>query len=924
VYLAGGSAGRDFDGLLTSQTSCTSTHQCEGITRITRPDGNFSWQLRIGRGLRLAESPSGEVSWRITKQDAQNPDSIDSRDRYPLSVIQNWHLWHNDSVRREGEGEQWRDLRKIDHRIEIAERGSFAEDATINRVFESTRQMQLASGYSYFQNIYFVNRHFVFVKGGYRLDPSQWAIMSEVESRRRWGQPERFARAEVRGFGFRIIDQNATTWWNRSKAISMEPSIMLTDFLPKFTPHLYHLLENFLGIWATCRSFMVNTTGSPVQPKFLLLPQNSIAEFGESSRGLIKSLFPEVRVIDQRDFRILSKDRIVRFSMMVASDRSAADHGGVNQMITGIMAWLPKFVPSMVSTVLQNLGTSHDSSSRSVTTVTFVDRQSSQNRRLAQELSKSLLWLLGTADPRIDVKWTRFELLSFREQVLRASQTDILMGVHGNGLSHVLWIRKPGALIEIFPGSGNRMLAFQQFCETRGLLYYGLEASSGIVYRDGSCTSLQHDGRWYPPTHCGSLNSATMNQIAADLHLNQVVCLLSDALYSMNTFSHDARRACWPVCAASMNFGKGRNVTAGCIQGLTEYSCHNLGPGYQKGSHVDDETAPNEFCKSNLVSRHHCPAGEFLCEAKSDPGWINYIQGLHNWGLCDKSNCPESDIAKIGWKSFVLSYGMSLPFANISKAHADHKLCVLLPYRDVCQHHNRARVGERAAHLHAFLSHMQDFLMVVGHFDFDFIVLKQTNRGLFNKGTLYNLGVNVAVKRGCDYVALHDIDHVPMDYRNNYSWPDRPIHLCTNSSDVGWERFAGGAVLMQVKHFALINGFSNLYHGWGAEDADLYERVGKIFGNFQRLDPKIGYYMPMKHETRAQSQMTNSGQNSHDLNLKTLHKMKVSKSRAVINIDGYMQMRSHAQVINISEAMNVVTVTADILLQGAKQAECPS
>jgi hypothetical protein len=91
----------------------------------------------------------------------------------------------------------------------------------------------------------------------------------------------------------------------------------------------------------------------------------------------------------------------------------------------------------------------------------FVDRQASSSRRLGGHLSQKLFWFLGTGDARIHFRWIRFEKLSFREQVALSAKTDVLMIVHR--LSHVLWIRKPGALIEIFPGMGNRLLAYQQF-----------------------------------------------------------------------------------------------------------------------------------------------------------------------------------------------------------------------------------------------------------------------------------------------------------------------------------------------------------------------------------------------------------------------------------------------------------------------------
>jgi hypothetical protein len=70
LYLAGGNAGGEHGLLVTSQEACLITDGCEGVTRIASPDGSVVWQLRIGQGLWLEESPSGEVSytWRQARK----------------------------------------------------------------------------------------------------------------------------------------------------------------------------------------------------------------------------------------------------------------------------------------------------------------------------------------------------------------------------------------------------------------------------------------------------------------------------------------------------------------------------------------------------------------------------------------------------------------------------------------------------------------------------------------------------------------------------------------------------------------------------------------------------------------------------------------------------------------------------------------
>eukprot|EP00802_Teleaulax_amphioxeia_P001865 Tamp_01867.p1 GENE.Tamp_01867~~Tamp_01867.p1 ORF type:complete len:1322 (+),score=37.69 Tamp_01867:148-4113(+) len=920
AFLSGGKPGQEFICLGQGKDACLAEHDCYGLTSVAKKTGEVTWQLRIGAKMWLEHSTTGEVSylWKVrnaSEQGLVHHDAPSYGSNYGLLrgdlVTKSSHLWHKPSNgRMQEKTEQGAHDNPFHGPVPAASSGA---ESTWH--LQPTRQLQLASGYTFWQNMYLVNRSFIFVQGPHPLDMTAWAIMSESESLRRWGDPSRYASPQMRGFTSKIVEPNHMTEWNWTAPIAVEPAIMITDFIPKFTPHLYHMLENLVGIWATSRAFMVNASSHANEPTWLLLPQNTRSELAESTRELILLMFPGIRVLDQIDFRRCSPRQLFSFSKMVASDRSAADHGGVNQMITGISSRLPQFMPSMVSTVLRNAGLPLEQTASDAITITFVDRQGSHNRRLGREHSKNLLWLLGTTDPRIRVHWTRFELLSLREQIVKAADTDVLVGVHGNGLSHVLWIRKPGALVEILPGSGNRLLAYQQFCEIRGLLYYGIEASSGVVHREGSCASQQQGNRWYPPAGC-SVEAATMNQISADLDVNHLVCLVYDALYTMQRLSTDPRRSCgWPSCAAYL--GAPANAARGCVDGRVEYECTDLGPSVDAS-----ESGPmfvNGYCHGLSKSVAYCSPGMFLCTANANPGWRLFLKGLHTWGyICREPPCQQH--AEGSWKGFLLDYGLPLAISDVDTRA--HKLCVLLPYRDGCQRLNRALIGERAAHLKHFLAYMQDFLVSAGHADFEFVVAVQTDRGLFNKGALYNIGANVAARRGCDFVALHDIDHLPMDYRNRYSWPNQPLHLCTNSSDVGWERFAGGAVLMQLQHFALINGFSNLYNGWGAEDADLYDRVERIFGTFERLDPHIGYYVPMNHSTGAGKQITEDGESAHAVNLNILERQRNSVSRSFLDSDGYMQMRSHLQLVNISLIDNIMTVTVDVLKDGMTQVGC--
>jgi len=82
----------------------------------------------------------------------------------------------------------------------------------------------------------------------------------------------------------------------------------------------------------------------------------------------------------------------------------------------------------------------------------------------------------------------------------------------------------------------------------------------------------------------------------------------------------------------------------------------------------------------------------------------------------------------------------------------------------------------------------------------------QSKRGQFNKALLHTVGANAAESRGCDYVAVHDTDQLPLHPLNTYAFPQRLTNLCNSSWNVGADTEAGCAILLSLKDFVGING----------------------------------------------------------------------------------------------------------------------
>ena len=177
-----------------------------------------------------------------------------------------------------------------------------------------------------------------------------------------------------------------------------------------------------------------------------------------------------------------------------------------------------------------------------------------------------------------------------------------------------------------------------------------------------------------------------------------------------------------------------------------------------------------------------------------------------------------------------------------------HKLGVIVPYRN------------RDEQLRRFVREVPVYLKRQG-IDFEIIVVEQMDEESFNRGALLNAGALQAIELGCDYLVFHDVDLIPRYV--DYSYNDIPVELVGRVVDDSYEEafkidlkdkvitddYFGGAVLFPTELFQKINGYSNLYAGWGFEDNDLLERCReaqiplkcKSYRQYSGLEPSFTF-----------------------------------------------------------------------------------
>ena len=92
-------------------------------------------------------------------------------------------------------------------------------------------------------------------------------------------------------------------------------------------------------------------------------------------------------------------------------------------------------------------------------------------RALTAAAETALLALLGEHGEVLNCD---FAAIPWEQQVRLSAAHDVMVGVHGNGLTNAVWMRPGGLVLELFP-DGVRHYDYQLIAELCGLGYFGFE-----------------------------------------------------------------------------------------------------------------------------------------------------------------------------------------------------------------------------------------------------------------------------------------------------------------------------------------------------------------------------------------------------------------------------------------------------------------
>lgn len=211
--------------------------------------------------------------------------------------------------------------------------------------------------------------------------------------------------------------------------------------------HYYHFIEYVIAIFYVLHTQQIKNK----DVSLILFPNNCADDWKgrhyEHNYKILKALFPNlISVINKADFRQSN----ISIEYLYTIKRYDMDHSSINKMCANIYNKIPfKFSNKQVDKIHKffNVTNTH----KDIPQLTFIKRKSSHRNFNAIDENRIINSLQSIST--IIFKDVYMEDLSFKEQIQLAYDTDVMIGIHGNGLTHSLFMKPHKLLIEIFPAN---------------------------------------------------------------------------------------------------------------------------------------------------------------------------------------------------------------------------------------------------------------------------------------------------------------------------------------------------------------------------------------------------------------------------------------------------------------------------------------
>lgn len=284
-----------------------------------------------------------------------------------------------------------------------------------------------------------------------------------------------------------ISDYKANT---SSKKISGTTLIFsASKHFRRMQDHYFHFCEELI----IALSALKQSGSSPVTTIVFPNKEHWEGRYQQINAQIINSFFPKAQVINASEFKSLSKKYLLKFDDVIFVDRHACHKTEAvckyNKMVIGHHDLIKKeYIHELRDSLYQTLKTYKHPTGKPY--ITYVQR--STWRYLEPEFEKKLLDSIAAQFPQYRLKTVKLENYTFAEQIQLFRNTKVLIGAHGNGLTHELFLPNDSLVVEIFP-EGAFTMDYQYFAELVGHKYFAVSPKDGVISQTGNNMPLRGD-----------------------------------------------------------------------------------------------------------------------------------------------------------------------------------------------------------------------------------------------------------------------------------------------------------------------------------------------------------------------------------------------------------------------------------------------
>ncbi|CED82325.1 Uncharacterized conserved protein [Phaffia rhodozyma] len=381
----------------------------------------------------LRFDPSNEISPKEFQRDTVAPDHTHSSPTIPLPISRKTSAIAAKPLKKDHQNGLWQDM-------------EYADD---------TSSPGGVVGYTVFNNLYTANG-------------TLFAVTSDASS---LPPVSTFLSQDLNGPAdeklFRIITPGMARELFGKRVIRLDgDSVFFADAAPdSFLAHYYHfVVECFSGAWKA----LISVSDKPLEemntPRRMIIARDPKWRDGPNLNAwFMNVILPDAIIEDEPMWLDRAKSgQAYVFERVVIVDRWAAHRHSsavnkwnkMNAEVYDLKGPLNWFEPLRQS-LKHSLQISEDQVSEKPV-ITYINRQKSKRRALKPASHDELLISLMEiqSEGLADVYDAQMETMSKQEQFALATRTNIMIGVHGNGLSHLMWMPRGSDVIEIFTPQG--------------------------------------------------------------------------------------------------------------------------------------------------------------------------------------------------------------------------------------------------------------------------------------------------------------------------------------------------------------------------------------------------------------------------------------------------------------------------------------